>query len=112
MKSIIYYVLYLSLIMSPFNVFSMSEIDEPNYIDELIYTKPTIAFYSEEQANKGGTYLYIDETGNEFEVSEVSSIRNRSNFDDAVILPTEGRLTFVKKLREKPNGVYKDKLGD
>ena len=106
MKSIIYYMLYLSLIMSSFSAFPMSE------IDELIYTKPTIAFYSEEQANKGGTSLYIDETGNEFEVSEVSSIRNRSNFDDAVILPTEGRLTFVKKLREKPNGVYKDKLGD
>ena len=55
MKSIIYYILYLSLIMIPFNVFSMSEIDEPNYIDESCYTKITVAFYSEKQAARGGT---------------------------------------------------------
>ena len=101
MKSIIYYMLYLSLIMIPFNVFSMSEIDEPNYI---------IAFYSEKQAARGGTSLYRDEAGNEFIIIEVSSTRNYSYFDDAVTLPTEGCLTFVKKLSEKSNGVYRDKV--
>jgi hypothetical protein len=54
-------------------------------------------FYSHKQDCLSGASIYMDENGDEFRVTEVStSATPMSNADDVVLLTTHGRLTIVR----------------